>query len=83
MAQEKTKFKYYPEETLIDLVQRGVFSWVDYVLHYSEEWREEFTTFLAERGMEMNNQCPRVHSFQGGHSRRGYGAGISMTKPND
>lgn len=56
MAQEKTKFKYYPEETLIDLVQRGVFSWVDYVLHYSEEWREEFTTFLAERGMEMNNR---------------------------
>lgn len=56
MALEKSKFKYYPEETLIDLVQRGVFSWVDYVLHYSEEWREEFTTFLAERGMEMNNR---------------------------
>lgn len=56
MAREKSKFKYYPEETLIDLVQRGVFSWVDYVLHYSEEWREEFTTFLAERGMEMNNR---------------------------
>ena len=56
MAREKSKFEYYPEETLIDLVQRGVFSWVDYVLHYSEEWREEFTTFLAERGMEMNNR---------------------------
>lgn len=56
MAREKSKFKYYPEETLIDLVQRGVFSWVDYVLHYSEEWRDEFTTFLAERGMEMNNR---------------------------
>ena len=56
MAREISKFKYYPEETLIDLVQRGVFSWVDYVLHYSEEWREEFTTFLAERGMEMNNR---------------------------
>lgn len=56
MAREKSKFKYYPEETLIDLVQRGVFSWVDYVLHYSEEWREEFTTFLAKRGMEMNNR---------------------------
>lgn len=56
MAREKSKFKYYPEEILIDLVQRGVFSWVDYVLHYSEEWREEFTTFLAERGMEMNNR---------------------------
>ncbi len=56
MAREKSKFKYYPEETLIDLVQRGIFSWVDYVLHYSEEWREEFTTFLSERGMDMNNR---------------------------
>ncbi len=56
MAREKSKFKYYPEETLIDFVQRGIFSWVDYVLHYSEEWREEFTTFLSERGMDMNNR---------------------------
>jgi len=56
MAREKSKFKYYPEETLIDLVQRGIFSWVDYVLHYSEEWREEVTTFLSERGMDMNNR---------------------------
>lgn len=56
MVREKSKFKYYTEETLIDLVQRGVFGWVDYVLHYSEEWREEFSTFLAERGMELNDK---------------------------
>lgn len=56
MARDKSKFKYYPEETLIDLVQRGVFGWMDYVLHYSEEWREEFTSFLSERGMEMNEK---------------------------
>lgn len=56
MAREKSKFKYYPEEELIDYVQCGVFGWVDYVLHYSEEWREEFTTFLAERGMEVNDK---------------------------
>jgi len=55
MDREKSKFKYYPEEELIDYVQRGIFCWVDYVLHYSEEWREEFTTFIAERGMEMND----------------------------
>ena len=47
MAREKSKFEYYPEETLIDLVQRGVFGWVDYVTHYSEEWREEFKNALA------------------------------------
>lgn len=55
MDREKSKFKYYAEEELIDYVQRGIFSWVEYVLHYSEEWREEFTTFLAERGMELND----------------------------
>lgn len=55
MDREKSKFNYYPEEELIDYVQRGIFCWVDYVLHYSEEWREEFTTFIAERGMEMND----------------------------
>lgn len=56
MDREKPKFNYYPEEELIDYVQRGIFGWVDYVLHYSEEWREEFTTFLAERGMELNDK---------------------------
>lgn len=55
MDREKSKFQYYPEEELIDYVQRGIFCWVDYVLHYSEEWREEFTTLIAERGMEMND----------------------------
>lgn len=29
---------------------------MDYVTHYSEEWREEFTSFLAERGMELNDK---------------------------
>lgn len=51
----KSEFKYYPEETLIDLVQRGLFTWVDYVEHYSAEWREEFNSFLAQRGMPKNN----------------------------
>lgn len=55
MSRKKSKFKYYPEEVLIDLVQRGLFSWVDYVEHYSPEWREEFNSFLAQRGMSKNN----------------------------
>lgn len=56
MPRKKPNFKYYPEEVLIDFVQRGLFSWVDYVVHYSEEWREEFTDFCRERGMAMNNR---------------------------
>lgn len=56
MSNSKPNHKYYPEEVLIDLVQRGVFTWVDYVLHYSEEWREEFTDFCRHRGMAMNDR---------------------------
>lgn len=52
---KKAKFRYYPEEVLIDYVQRGMFSWVDYVRHYSEEWRREFNEFCAERHMPINN----------------------------
>ena len=55
MSRKKSKFKYYPEEVLIDLVQRGLFSWVDYVEHYSPALGEEFNEFLAQRGMSKNN----------------------------
>lgn len=49
------KHKYYPEEKLIDLVQRGIFTWVDYVLHYSEEWHHEYTEYCNQRSMPINN----------------------------
>lgn len=48
--------RYYTEETLIDLVQRGIFSWVDYVTHYSPEWEEEYYSFLREMGFSKSNQ---------------------------
>lgn len=51
------EFKYYTEEERIDLVQRGVFSWVDYVEHTSEEVRFEFNDFLWRMGMPKNNRA--------------------------
>lgn len=52
----KRKIKdYYPEEELIDLVQTGVFGWFEYVYHYSPEWREDYTDFCRERGIDMKN----------------------------
>lgn len=57
MARKKNKrSEFYPEETLIDLVQRNLFSWVDYVIHYSQEWKDEYLSFVAERHMPKNNQ---------------------------
>ncbi len=35
------KEKFYPEETLIEKVQSGEYSWLDYVNHHSREWNKE------------------------------------------
>lgn len=48
--------RYYTEETLIDLVQRGIFSWVDYVTHYSPEWEEDYYDFCREMASAMTNE---------------------------
>ena len=34
------KNKYYPEEVLVEKVQKGEYGWLDYVNLYSEEWQE-------------------------------------------
>ena len=31
--------KYYPEEVLVEKVQKGEYGWLDYVNHYSEVWQ--------------------------------------------
>ena len=42
--------KYYPEEVLIDKVQRGEYGWLDYVNHHSVEWQEEYTQYCLDNG---------------------------------
>ena len=42
--------KYYPEEVLIDKVQRGEYGWLDYVNHHSAEWQEEYTQYCLDKG---------------------------------
>ena len=32
---------YYPEEVLIEKMERGEYGWLDYVNHFSAEWQEE------------------------------------------
>lgn len=56
MANNPKEKWYLTEEELIELVQNGTFTWVDYVTHYSPEWDEEFTSFCAERHMPLSNQ---------------------------
>ena len=33
--------QYYPEEVLIEKMERGEYGWLDYVNHFSAEWQEE------------------------------------------
>lgn len=53
---EKDGLRYYPEETLIELVQDGIFDWVDYVIHYSPEWHDEYIDFCRELQVGRSNQ---------------------------
>lgn len=45
------KNKYYPEEVLVEKVQKGEYGWLDYVNHYSEEWQEEYTQYCLNKGL--------------------------------
>lgn len=47
MAQQK----YYPEEELVEKMQRGEYGWLDYVNHFSAEWQEEYTRYCGEKGL--------------------------------
>ena len=37
--------QYYPEEVLIEKMERGQYGWLDYVNHFSPEWQEEYTRY--------------------------------------
>lgn len=45
------KNKYYPEEVLVEKVQKGEYGWLDYVNHYSKEWQEEYTQYCLNKGL--------------------------------
>ena len=50
------KFKYYPENELVQKVQSGEYGWLDYINHHSPEWQEEYTEFCNERNLVVNEE---------------------------
>lgn len=48
--------KYYPEDVLVEKVQSGEYSWLDYINHHSPEWQEEYTTFCKEKDLIVNEE---------------------------
>ena len=51
MAQQK----YYPEEVLVEKMQRGEYGWLDYVNHFSAEWQEEYARYCEEKGLTVGD----------------------------
>ena len=53
--------KYYPEEVLIDKMQRGEYGWLDYVNHHSVEWQEEYTQYCLDNGYSICEESARKY----------------------
>lgn len=47
--------EYYPEEVLIGKMERGEYGWLDYVNHFSAEWREEYARYCEENNLMAGN----------------------------
>ena len=47
---------YYPEEILIEKLQCGEFSWLDYVNHFSKEWQDEYEIYCKEHSKTIGDE---------------------------
>ena len=45
--------QYYPEEVLIEKMERGEYGWLDYVNHFSAEWQENDLAVSDETAAEF------------------------------
>ena len=48
--------QYYPEDVLVEKIERGEYGWLDYVNHFSAEWQEEYTRYCEERSLMIGNE---------------------------
>lgn len=51
-----SQHQYYPEEVLIEKMDRGEYGWLDYVNHFSAEWQEEYARYCEEHGLMVGNE---------------------------
>lgn len=56
MAREK----FYPEDVLIEKVQKGEFGWLDYVNHFSKEWKDEYEHYCRTRGITISDESAEL-----------------------
>ena len=46
---------YYPEEVLIEKMERGEYGWLDYVNHFSAEWQEELGEYCKAHSLTIDD----------------------------
>lgn len=46
---------YYPEEVLIEKMERGEYGWLDYVNHYSAEWQEDLVEYCKAHSLTIDD----------------------------
>ena len=51
--------KYYSEDELVEKIQSGEYSWLDYVNHHSEEWQNEYQAWCL-----ANEKCISVETAE-------------------
>ena len=54
------KEKFYPEDVLIEKVQSGEFGWLDYVNHFSKEWKDEYEHYCRTRGIAISDESAEL-----------------------
>ena len=55
--------KYYSEDELVEKIQSGEYSWLDYVNHHSEEWQNEYQAWCLanEKSISVETAVEFVH----------------------
>ena len=55
--------KYYSEDELVEKIQSGEYSWLDYVNHHSEEWQNEYQAWCLanEKSFSVETAEEVVH----------------------
>ena len=54
------KEKFYAEDVLIEKVQNGEFGWLDYVNHFSKEWKDEYAHYCRTRGITISDESAEL-----------------------
>lgn len=51
-----SEHKFYPEEELIERMERGEIGWLGFVNHYSPQWQEEYSEYCEKNGLQIGDE---------------------------